>query len=158
MFSSNTNPVLLNIWAACRFTKHLPPQREFRIGANLAKMETIFCIVCRGTAVAPSSAMLHKRWLAGFLLFLSVTLLQAPLEADSSAEALCEKLHSESLKKAKQALVEGKKDEALRFLQEAAAISKRCASLPESDRHRGLEENILASAPSANQVSARVFL
>jgi hypothetical protein len=99
----------------------------------------------------------QKKRLAAFLFLLSVTILQAPLNADTSAEALCEKLHSESLKKAKQALVEGKTDEALRFLQEAAAISERCASLPESDRQRGREENILASVPSANRVSARVL-
>jgi hypothetical protein len=99
----------------------------------------------------------QKKRLAAFLFLLSVTILQAPLNADTSAEALCEKLHSESLKKAKQALVEGKTDEALRFLQEAAAISERCASLPESDRQRGREENILASVPSANRVSTRVL-
>jgi hypothetical protein len=99
----------------------------------------------------------QKKRLAAFLFLLSVTILQAPLNADTSAEALCEKLHSESLKKAKQALVEGKTDEALRFLQEAAAISERCASLPESDRQRGREENILASVPSANRVLARVL-
>lgn len=99
-----------------------------------------------------------KKRLSAFLLLLSVILLQAPLNADSSAEALCEKLHSESLKKAKQALVEGKTDEALRFLEEAAAISKRCASLPESDRQREREENILASVPPRISFSASVPL
>ena len=99
----------------------------------------------------------QKKRVAAFLLLLTVTLLQAPLYADSSAEALCEKFHAESLKKAKQALVEGKTDEALRFLQEAAAISERCARLSEPERPSGHEENVLARVRSANQGSARVF-
>ena len=107
--------------------------------------------------MALSMQLRHKKPFVAFLLFSGVILLRAPLYADSSAEEQCEKLHTEALKKARQALTDGKPDEALRFLQEAAAISVRCASLPESDR-REREENVLASAPSANQVSARVFL
>jgi len=107
--------------------------------------------------MALSMQLRHKKQFAAFLLFSGVVLLRAPLYADSSAGEQCEKLHTEALKKARQALTDGKTDEALRFLEEAAAISVRCASLPESDRQRGREENILASAPSANQVSARVL-
>ena len=98
-----------------------------------------------------------KKTVAAFLLFLGVNLLRAPLYADSSAEALCEKLHAETLKKARQALIEGKTDEALRFLLEADAISERCASLPERHRGREDDENALASAPSMDLISARVF-
>jgi hypothetical protein len=40
-----------------------------------------------------------KKTVAAFLLFLGVNLLRAPLYADSSAEALCEKLHAGRSKK-----------------------------------------------------------
>ena len=100
----------------------------------------------------------HKRCLTGVFLFLGFILWQTPLKAESSAEALCERLYSDSLNRAKQALVEGKTDEALRFLLEAAAISERCASSPEPSRQRGLEENVLASASSIGQASARLLL
>jgi len=99
-----------------------------------------------------------KRWLAIFLLFGGVVLLRTPLYGDdSSAEELCEKLHVDALKKAKQALTDGKTDEALRFLLEAEAISKRCASLVEPESPRGQEGNVLASASSTGQASARVL-
>jgi len=95
-----------------------------------------------------------KNRLAPLLLVSAVISLPAPLYADSSAEELCEKLHVGALKKAKQAITDGKTDEALRFLLEAEAIAKRCASLAEPEPSRGQEENVLASASSANQVSA----
>lgn len=107
--------------------------------------------------MALSMQLRHKKQFVAFLLFSGVILSRVPLYADSSAEEQCEKLHTEALKKARQALTDAKSDEALRFLQEAAAISGRCATLPESDR-RKREENVLASAPLANQVSARVLL
>jgi hypothetical protein len=99
----------------------------------------------------------QKVQLAVFLLFLGVNLLRAPLYANSSAEALCEKRHAETLKKARHALTEGKTEEALRFLLEANAISERCARLPELHRGRENAENALASAPSMDLISARMF-
>ena len=99
----------------------------------------------------------QKTRLAAFLLFLGANLLTAPLYADSSAETLCEKLHADALKKARQALTDGKTAEALRFLLEAEAISTRCASVPERHRGRERDENVLASAPSIDPISARVF-
>jgi hypothetical protein len=100
----------------------------------------------------------HKGYLPSLLLFLGFMLWQAPLSAESSAEALCERLYSDSLNKAKQALAEGKRDEALRFLLEAATITERCANSSEPNRGRRPEENVLSSAPSMDQTSARVFL
>lgn len=100
----------------------------------------------------------QKKRLAAFLFFLGANLLRAPLYADSSAEALCEKLHAEALKKVRQALTDGKTDEALRFLLEADSISERCASLPERNRGSESDENALASAPPMDPISARVFL
>ena len=98
-----------------------------------------------------------KKQLVVSLLFAGVILLRAPLYGDPPAEELCEKLHVDALKKAKQALTDGKTDEALRFLLEAEAISKRCASLVEPESPRGQEENVLASVSSTGQVSARVL-
>jgi hypothetical protein len=92
------------------------------------------------------------------LLFLALFVRGGTLNADSSPEALCQTLYSDSLNRAKKALLEGKRDEAVRFLVEAATITEQCASLPEPHRGREPKENVLASAPSANQVSARVFL
>jgi hypothetical protein len=96
-----------------------------------------------------------KKSLAGFLLFLGSILWQAPLNAESPADALCERLYSDWLTKAKQALEEGKRDEALRFLLEATTITEQCASSPEPDRQRRAEENVLASALSTDQPLAR---
>ena len=90
----------------------------------------------------------RKNQLAVFLVFFGVILLRAPLYADSSAEELCEKLHVDALKKAKQALTDGKTDGALRFLLEAEAISKRCVNAVEPESPRGQEENVFASASS----------
>lgn len=96
-----------------------------------------------------------KRRLVVFLLSTGVILLRAPLYGDSSAEELCEKLHVASLKKAKQALTDGKTDEAIRILLEAEAISMRCASLVEPESPRGQEANVVASVSSTGQVSAK---
>ena len=108
--------------------------------------------------MAISMQLRQKKRLAAFLLISGIVLLRALLYVGSSPEALCEKLHSEALKNVKQALVEGKTDDALRFLQEAAAISERCASLPERPRGRERDENALAAAPSMKPISARVLL
>lgn len=86
----------------------------------------------------------HKKCLTRLSLFLCSLLWQTPLNAESSAEALCERLYSDLLNKAKQALVEGKRDEALRLLLQAATVTERCASSPEPYRQRGAEENVLA--------------
>jgi len=99
-------------------------------------------------ALSISMRSQSKKPMAVFLLFFGVILLRGQLFADSSAEEQCEKLHTEALKKAKQALSDGKTDEALRFLLEAEAISTRCARLLEPESPRGQEENVLASAPS----------
>jgi hypothetical protein len=88
----------------------------------------------------------HTKWLVALVLALGFLLWQTPLNADSSAEALCERLYATLLNKAKQALAEGKRDDALRFLLEAATVTERCASSPEPHRQRGAEENVLASA------------
>jgi hypothetical protein len=89
----------------------------------------------------------HKKCLTILTFFLGFLFWQTPLNAASSAEALCETLYAALLNKAKQALSEGKRDEALRFLLEAATVTERCASSPEPYRQRGAEENVLASAP-----------
>jgi hypothetical protein len=94
----------------------------------------------------------HNKCLIRFSFLLGFLLWETPLHADSSAEALCEKLYSDLLNKAKQALNEGKRDQALRFLVEAATVTERCASSPEP-RQRGAEENVLASAPETRQVT-----
>src|SRR5437870_2952311 len=98
----------------------------------------------------------HKRCLVGVLVFSICVSWQAPLTAEPSAEALCEKLYSDLLNRAKQALVEEKHEEALRFLLEAATVTERCGSSPEPSRQRGPEENVLASAPSMGQASVRL--
>ena len=77
------------------------------------------------------------------------------LKAESPANALCERLYSDTLNKAKRALEAGNQDEALRFLLEATTITERCASSPEPDRQRRAEENALASALSTDQPLAR---
>src|SRR5437667_11091495 len=100
----------------------------------------------------------HKGYLPSLLLFLGFMLWQAPLSAESSAEALCERLYSDSLNKAKQALAEGKRDEALRFLLEAATITERCANASELNRGRRPEENVLSPAPRMAQTQPRVSL
>jgi hypothetical protein len=100
----------------------------------------------------------HKRYLSGLIVCLGLVLWQTPLKAESSVDALCEKLYSELLNKAKQALVEGKRDEALRFLLEATTVTERCASSTEPQRQRGQEENVLSSAPLLAPRSARMFL
>jgi hypothetical protein len=90
----------------------------------------------------------HTKWLVALVLVLGFLLWQTPLNAESSsAEALCERLYAALLNKAKQALNEGKRDDALRFLLEAATVTEQCASSPEPHRQRGAEENVLASAP-----------
>jgi hypothetical protein len=91
------------------------------------------------------------------LLFFAVVVWQTTLNAEPSGERLCDKLYSDSLNKAKQALVEGKRDEAVRFLLEAATVTEQCARSTEPDRQRGREENILASAPFGDQTLSRVF-
>lgn len=91
------------------------------------------------------------------LLFFGVVVWQTTLSAEPSAERLCEKLYSDSLNKAKQALVEGKRDEAVRFLMEAASVTEQCARSLEPDRQRGRKENILASAPFRDQTLSSVF-
>ena len=100
----------------------------------------------------------NKKNLAGFLLFLGFILWQAPLNAESPADALCERLYSDWLTKAKQALAEGKREEALRFLLEAATVTERCASSPEPYRQSGPEENALASATSVKTGFSEVLL
>jgi hypothetical protein len=88
----------------------------------------------------------QRKRLAVFLLFFALRSLPTALYADPSAEALCEKLHIEALKKAKQALTAGNTNDAVRFLQEAAAIAERCASLPEPSPRGRAEEKVLSSA------------
>ena len=99
----------------------------------------------------------HKQYLAGLIVCSGLVLWQTPLKAESSVDALCDKLYSELLNKAKQALVEGKRDEALRFLLEATTVTERCASATEPQRQRGQEETLLSSAPLLTQGSARML-
>lgn len=53
------------------------------------------------------------------------------LNASSSVEELCEKLHADYLKRAQRALSEDKREDALRFLLSAAEITKKCADSPQ---------------------------
>ena len=99
----------------------------------------------------------HKRYLAVLVLCSGLALWQTPVNAESSVDALCDKLYSELLNKAKQALVEGKRDEALRFLLEATTVTERCASSTEPQRERGQEEKVLSSVPLAAPSSARML-
>lgn len=63
----------------------------------------------------------------------SLLLLLSPVSsyADSSLEKLCEAQYVESLKNAKQALVDQKREEALNFLLQATRIMESCARSPE---------------------------
>ena len=99
----------------------------------------------------------HKRYLVSPIVCLGLVLWQTPLKAESSTDALCDKLYSELLNKAKQALVEGKRDEALRFLLEATTVTERCASSTEPQRQREQEESVLSSAPLQAPSSARML-
>ena len=99
----------------------------------------------------------HKRYLASLIVCSGLVLWQTPVKAESSVDTLCDKLYSELLNKAKQALVEGKRDEALRFLLEATTVTERCASSTEPQQQRGQEETLLSSAPMTARGSARML-
>jgi hypothetical protein len=53
------------------------------------------------------------------------------VDAALGTDELCEKVHTEYLSKAQQALAENKLQEALGFLREAKAVAKQCAELLE---------------------------
>lgn len=82
-----------------------------------------------------------KKNVLTWLLFLTVPLWQGLLYANHSEEALCEKLYVDSLQKAKKALAEKKRDDALRFLLDAAALTEHCASVPEEPHRREQGKN-----------------
>jgi hypothetical protein len=89
----------------------------------------------------------YKRRLSRLIVCLGLLLWQTPLKAESSVDALCEKLYSELLSKAKQALVEGKRDDAIRFLLQATTVTERCATSTEPQQQQGQEESLLSSVP-----------
>ncbi|SRR2546426_7871747 len=64
--------------------------------------------------------------------------------ANPSVEELCERLYTDSLKKAKTALSQDKREEALRFLSDATAVLERCLAAPEEKPQRESKEAILA--------------
>lgn len=98
-----------------------------------------------------------KTYLAGFSLWFGLLPWQAPLGAESSAEAVCEKLYSNLLNRAKQALNEGTREEALRFLVEAVTVAEQCASSLPPYRRQRTEGNVLASAPDHARITGSVL-
>jgi len=65
------------------------------------------------------------------ILFFMLTFGVSALNASSSTEELCEKLHADYLKRAQRALAEDKREDALRLLLNAAEITKKCADSPQ---------------------------
>jgi hypothetical protein len=70
------------------------------------------------------------------------------LNASSSTDELCEKLHADYLKRAQRALAEDKRDDALRLLLSAVEITKKCADSPQEQPvpQRQVRESSLAFA------------
>lgn len=68
---------------------------------------------------------------AAWVIFLAILFWHTPIYSDTLEEKWCGKLYEESLERAKNALQEGKREEAVRFLLDADAIIKRCSSFPE---------------------------
>ena len=81
------------------------------------------------------------------ILFL-LTFGVSTVNATSSTEELCEKLHADYLKRAQRALSEDKREDALRFLLSAAEIAKKCADSPQEQPfpQRQVRESNLAFA------------
>lgn len=66
------------------------------------------------------------------------------LNASPSNEDLCEKHYAGHVKRAQQSLSENKRDEALRFLLEAATIAQKCANSTEQPlpQHQARESGL----------------
>jgi hypothetical protein len=80
------------------------------------------------------------------ILSFTLTFGASTLNASSSVEELCEKLHADYLKRAQRALSEDKREDALRFLLSAAEITKKCADSPQEQPvpQREVRESSLA--------------
>ena len=80
--------------------------------------------------------------------FFALTSWVSSLNASSSVDELCEKLHADYLKRAQRALSEDKREDALRFLLSAAEITKKCADSPQQQPlpQKQLRESSLAFA------------
>jgi hypothetical protein len=81
-----------------------------------------------------------KRKNAAWAIFLAIFFWETPIYSDTLEEKLCGKLYEESLKRAKNALLDGKREEAIRFLLDAEAIIKRCSSFPEQPQLENQEK------------------
>ncbi len=53
------------------------------------------------------------------------------MHSETVQEKVCGKLYEDTLRKARAALVGGKKEEAIRFLLDAEAILERCSDVPD---------------------------
>lgn len=80
--------------------------------------------------------------------------LPAFVSATPTPQELCEKLHADHLLKARKALAEDKRDEALRLLLEAQAVAKTCAESSEKPLpQKQARESGHAAAPNHTPVS-----
>jgi hypothetical protein len=80
---------------------------------------------------------------------LTVASLASVVRAAPTSEELCEKLHADYLLKARRALSEDKRDEALRLLVEAQTVAKTCAESSEKPLpQKHARESSHASAPA----------
>lgn len=88
----------------------------------------------------------YRKSIAVVLLsLLFVSLHVGPLHAD---ERGCEILYTETLRKAQQALIENRREEAVNFLLKAISISDSCASLRQQPQFRRQgEETVLYLLP-----------
>ena len=95
---------------------------------------------------------------AALAIFLAISFWHTPIYSDTLEETLCGKLYEESLKRAKNALLEGKREEAVRFLLDAEAIIKRCSSFPEQPQLENQEKGPAQAFYSPGEISPGVLL
>jgi hypothetical protein len=115
---------------ACRFFS--------QVFANVAPPD-FFCTdpvyvsqdITRWHGNCPSQSFMNTTKLLMVTSFFTLTSWVSSLNASSSIEELCEKLHADHLNRAQKALSEDKREDALRLLLNALAIIQKCANSPE---------------------------
>jgi hypothetical protein len=75
---------------------------------------------------------------------LSVFLWTGGSQANPTPEEVCETIYTEAVKQAREALSQNKREDALRFLSDAAAVLERCLAAPEEKPQKETKKTTLA--------------